>query len=91
MENIKFFVLNDDRCNSPKFCNKHGFSLYIQTEQSNFLFDVGQDDSFIKNANLLGVNLKDVDWLILSHGHYDHTDGLKFFDKKINLICHPKS
>ena len=91
MKNIKIFVLNDDRCSSSNFCNKHGFSLYIQTEKSNFLFDVGQDDSFIKNANLLGLNLKNVDWLVLSHGHYDHTDGLKFLNKKINLICHPNS
>lgn len=89
MENVKIYVLNDDRCGCPKFCNKHGFSLYIQTPQSNFLFDVGQDDSFIKNAKTLGLSLKDVDLLILSHGHYDHTDGLKFLNEKLKVVCHP--
>ena len=91
MENIKIFVLNDDRCNSSKFCNKHGFSLYIQTLESNFLFDAGQDDSFIKNAKMLSLSLKNIDYIILSHGHYDHTDGLKFLNQKFNLICHPNS
>ena len=51
---------------------EHGLSLFIQTQNKNILFDMGQTNLFSKNANLLGINLQSVDFAILSHGHYDH-------------------
>lgn len=90
MDEIKLYVLNDDRCNDANFCNKHGFSLFVKTNESAFLFDAGQDDSFIKNAELLGLNLQNLDFIVLSHGHYDHADGLKYLSKKYKVFCHPK-
>lgn len=52
------------------------------------LFDTGQSGNFIKNAENLKINLDDLDYVILSHGHYDHTEGLKKLiqNKKIHLI-----
>ena len=85
---MKFLVLNDDRCDKSKLCFCHGFSLYGECDHKKFLFDVGQDDSFLKNAKTLGVDL-DVDYIILSHGHYDHTDGLKFLSTTAPIVCHP--
>lgn len=85
---MRFLVLNDDRCDSEKLCSRHGFSLYGECEDKKFLFDVGQDDSFLKNAQTLGIDLN-VDYIFLSHGHYDHTDGLKFFQTSAPIICHP--
>ena len=56
--------------------NEHGLSFYIETEKHKALLDLGQTDSSIHNAGILGVDLKAVDTVILSHGHYDHSGGI---------------
>ena len=45
------------------------------------LFDTGYSDAFIKNANILGENLLDLDYIIFSHGHIDHTWGMSSYLK----------
>jgi len=86
---IKIIVLNDNRKISDDFENEHGLSLYIEVNGYKMLLDAGQTDIFKKNAKKLGVSLEDLDSIVLSHGHYDHGNGLKHIDKKIPLICHP--
>jgi len=55
---------------------EHGLSLYIETENSRILFDTGQSGLFLQNAKKMGIVIEDIDSVILSHGHYDHTGGL---------------
>ncbi|WHH58058.1 MBL fold metallo-hydrolase [Petroclostridium sp. X23] len=59
--------------------NQHGISFYIQSGKYNILFDTGQDNMFIQNANKLNVDLSKTTHVVLSHAHYDHTGGLKDF------------
>ena len=54
----------------------HGLSFYIETQTHRFLFDTSPSDLVIHNAEKLGVDLKTVDTVILSHGHYDHSGGI---------------
>lgn len=61
---------------------EHGLAMYIETENRKILFDTGQTGAFIQNAQKLGIDIEDIDSLVLSHGHYDHTGGLYFFLKK---------
>ena len=86
---IKITVLNDNRCNDNNLECEHGLSLLIEDNDKKVLFDTGQTDIYLKNANKLGVDLNDVESIVLSHGDYDHGNGLKYFNKKVNLICHP--
>ena len=56
---------------------EHGFSCHIETDHHQFLLDTGQGLGIIRNAALLKKNLNDLDGIILSHGHWDHTGGLE--------------
>lgn len=87
-----------DRC----YWGEPGVSFYIQDGDTKVLFDTGYSDIFIKNAKKLNINLLDTDYIVLSHGHYDHTWGLdplvklhiegtmeKVYMKRPSLVAHP--
>nr|MDA3780630.1 MBL fold metallo-hydrolase [Bacteroidales bacterium] len=69
---------------------EHGLSYFIEFDNKKILFDTGHSDIFLKNAKLLKINLYEVETLVLSHGHWDHGNGLKYIENK-KLICHPDS
>ena len=60
---------------------EHGYSAWIEDEDVKILFDCGFSDKFIKNAEALGIDLRTADYVVLSHGHRDHTGGLKYLIK----------
>jgi len=52
---------------------EHGLSFFIEYDGHTLLFDTGQTGAFVRNAEVLGVNLMTLEKVVLSHGHYDHT------------------
>ncbi len=54
----------------------HGLSFYIENGGRKILMDLGPSEDTLKNAGSLGIDLKSVDTVILSHGHYDHSGGI---------------
>ena len=83
---VKITVLNDNEA-AEGYYAEHGLSYLVESDIS-FLFDTGPSDVIFHNAALLGLNLHDLNTIILSHGHYDHANGLAYFNSQ-QLICHP--
>ena len=76
---IKIYTLSDNYANEfcPDFTTEHGYSLYIEFDDKKILIDTGASDNFLKNAEKMGIDISKIDMAILSHGHRDHTGGLK--------------
>lgn len=67
---------------------EHGLSYLIESRSGPVLFDTGHSDIFLKNAQQLGIDIDRTNTVVLSHGHWDHGDGLRHLRDK-RLICHP--
>ena len=71
---------------------EHGLSFYIETGNRKILFDTGQNLAISNNARVLGIELNQIDTVVLSHGHYDHSGGLQSIlerNKDFTLYGHP--
>jgi 7,8-dihydropterin-6-yl-methyl-4-(beta-D-ribofuranosyl)aminobenzene 5'-phosphate synthase len=84
---MKISILTDNHpgVNTPA---EHGLSYFIEYDGKRLLFDAGQSDMFLKNAVTMHVSLTEIDSIVLSHGHFDHGNGLDFLSG-FRLLCHP--
>jgi len=83
-------VITNDK-SLPGFAAEHGLSLYVIHPLYNILFDTGQSSVYLNNAEKLGLSMELVDYIVLSHGHYDHMGGLIHFphpNHVKNIIVH---
>jgi len=91
---ISLTVLADNNTITDRyFLGEPGLSFLIEADNRKILFDTGYSDVFIRNAQKTGEGLCDLDYVVLSHGHLDHTGGLvhlvRLLDEaKINNIAH---
>ena len=79
---MKIITLIENLVNKGELYAEHGLSIYFETKNKKILFDTGQSGLFLENAKKLGVDISEIDALVLSHGHYDHTGGLYPFLEK---------
>ena len=85
---MKLYILTENMAGG-KFLAEHGLSYLVELNGEKVLFDTGNSDVFFRNALNLGMDLqKESKKVILSHGHWDHGNGLKYLNNK-DLICHP--
>ncbi|PKL65379.1 MAG: MBL fold metallo-hydrolase [Methanomicrobiales archaeon HGW-Methanomicrobiales-3] len=81
-----------------------GLSFFIETGGKKILFDTGLSGLFLSHAEKLGISLRDLDFLVFSHGHNDHTGGLATLARHFSetapdgrkmhvpeIITHPRS
>jgi len=71
---------------------EHGWAVYLETNQGNFLFDTGQGKAIINNAQYFHKDLSIIKGIIISHHHYDHTGGLFSVlghTGKVKVYAHP--
>lgn len=75
---MKIKVLMDN-LPAANFLNEWGLSIYIEYGDKKILLDTGASEAFSHNAEVAGVDLSQVDVAVLSHAHYDHSDGMEAF------------
>lgn len=69
-------------------------SFYIEDGDNKILFDTGYSDVFKRNAEKMGIRLDEIDTVVLSHGHNDHTGGLRYLvdlNQDVKIVCHPNA
>ena len=76
---MKIVVLSDNRHLQGDLEFEHGLSIYLETKKYKCLLDTGASDLFIHNAEKMEIDLIDVDYVFISHGHSDHIGGLQAF------------
>ena len=91
---MKLTVLVDNNTIIDEYyLGEPGLSFYIEDNDTKILFDTGYSDVFLRNADSLNISLDNLDYLVLSHGHNDHTGGLRYIKDKLQnttLITHPQ-
>jgi len=75
MKNVRITVIVDNHAEPPLIA-QHGLAFWVETHDARILFDTGQGRALLPNAGRLGIDLRTVQHIVLSHGHYDHTGGL---------------
>lgn len=80
---IKVTTIVENHSNpAPGIPGEHGLSLKVEYKGRERLFDTGQTGIFLDNADKMNIDLSEIDDIILSHGHYDHTGGLPAYLKR---------
>ena len=73
-----------------KFCSlfsgSTGNSLFVETENSKILVDAGESAKKIVSAlSLIGIEVTDIDAILVTHEHIDHVKSLGTLSKKYNI------
>jgi len=82
MDIITLIENNSDQEN--RYESEHGLSFYIKRGDRKILFDTGKTGALIQNAEKMQVDLEKIDDIVMSHGHYDHTGGVRAYLAKYN-------
>jgi 7,8-dihydropterin-6-yl-methyl-4-(beta-D-ribofuranosyl)aminobenzene 5'-phosphate synthase len=100
---MKLTVLVDNNTLTDSYyLAEPGLSLHIEDQGVRVLFDAGYSDVFLTNARRAGIDLLDLHWVALSHGHLDHTWGLDALirhhvesarpdTERPRLVAHPRA
>lgn len=90
---ISFKIIVDNSVYVPKIKAEHGLSLLVEYDDERILFDTGQSSLLLENCLKMGIDLKGITKIVLSHSHYDHTGGLlcllEYLQKEIEIYIHP--
>jgi len=76
MSGTKISVIYDNEA-AKGFITGWGFSAIVETQGKTILFDTGWDGiALMKNLQAANIDPKKVDFIIISHDHWDHLGGL---------------
>jgi 7,8-dihydropterin-6-yl-methyl-4-(beta-D-ribofuranosyl)aminobenzene 5'-phosphate synthase len=90
---IRITTLSENTASRGDFLAEWGLSILVETEKGVVLFDCGKGCSMTNNAATLGIDLNNIEKIVLSHGHSDHTGGLRELLRRmkngVEIIAHP--
>lgn len=90
---LRITTLSENTAGLGNFLGEWGLSILVETGEVNVLLDTGKSISASHNADILGIDLSKIDKIVLSHGHSDHTGGLRQIltrmRKEVEIIAHP--
>lgn len=87
-------VVVENRTGHPECMAEFGLSVYIETGGRKLLFDLGASDMYLHNAKGMKLDLEQVDTVVISHGHFDHTGGVPSFcdlNRNAKIYIHEKA
>jgi 7,8-dihydropterin-6-yl-methyl-4-(beta-D-ribofuranosyl)aminobenzene 5'-phosphate synthase len=85
LQSVNVTVLVENMAGDPPVLGEWGLSFLIETGNHRILFDTGGGQTLFGNAKALGVDLRKIDAIVISHSHSDHTGGLE----KVLETCGP--
>ena len=89
---VQITTLSENTAGRAGLLAEWGLSVLVETGDTKVLLDTCSSFSVTHNAPILGVDLSAIDKIVLSHGHYDHTGGLREVLSKtgpVDIIAHP--
>ena len=92
MAKTRITVLVENTASGPGLLAEHGLAYWIEYDDRRVLMDSGQGGVLMSNAYKLGIRLTEIDALVLSHGHYDHTGGVAEAlktNQSVTVYAHP--
>jgi len=92
IKKLKITVVVDNMA-SGKLLAEHGLAYYIECDGKRIFFDSGQGSVIEHNCDKLNIDPLRANAFVLSHGHYDHTGGIKYlaehFTDNVKVYLHP--
>ena len=92
IDDLRITVLADNTVRASNLLAEHGLAFWIEADGRRILFDTGQGKVLSHNAKQLQIPLGAAEAIAISHGHFDHTGGLKELlelDGEASLYLHP--
>jgi 7,8-dihydropterin-6-yl-methyl-4-(beta-D-ribofuranosyl)aminobenzene 5'-phosphate synthase len=87
MSKLEMRILFDNNPYEKGLKVSWGFSCLIKGTEKTILFDTGGDGSVLMaNIEKMGIDPSEIDLVVLSHDHWDHTGGLSAFLEKNNSV-----
>ncbi len=91
---IKLTTLSENTAGRVGLLAEWGLSILLEVDDYKVLMDTGLDISVTYNAAMMGIDLSTINRMVLSHGHRDHTGGLRHvlnaMKREIEVVAHPE-
>lgn len=90
MGKVKVKILVDNCTAQADVLAEHGFSMLVEEADSRILFDTGATNVLVHNSKVYNLDLSEITDVVLSHGHDDHTGGMRYFlplNERCRVVC----